>query len=334
MMITLQNWQAHLDTVNDVQSLESLKQALIGKTGLLTQEMKNLSALSVDEKKSKGQELNLIRDAINTALNNKKAFFEEEALNQKMNAQALDLTLPARSHKQGSLHLLTQVIQDVQSYFAKLGFEPTFAPDLDQESNNFDVLNIPSFHPARQSQDTFYLPCDDPHDRLLMRTHTSNAQIRIMKDKKIPIRSLTVGRCYRNDAIDATHVPMFHQMELFALDQDITMAQLKTTLIDFLRYIFDVKDLEVRFRPSFFPFTTPSAEVDIKMKGRGWLEILGCGLIHPNVLKNGGIDADQYQGFAAGMGIERLTMLKYGLKDIRFLYDNDQRFLDAFGSSR
>lgn len=332
-MITLQNWQEHLDDVKDPQNLESLKLALIGKTGLLTQEMKNLSALTVDEKKAKGQELNIIRDAITTALNEKKTFFEEQALMLKMNAQALDMTLPARSHKNGSIHLLTQVIQDVQDYFSKIGFEPTFAPDLDSESNNFDVLNIPAFHPARQSQDTFYLPSDDPHDRLLMRTHTSNAQIRIMKNKQIPMRCLTVGRCYRNDAIDATHVPMFHQMELFALDKNITMAQLKTTLVDFLRYIFDVKDLDVRFRPSFFPFTTPSAEVDIMMKGRGWLEILGCGLIHPNVLKSGGIDPDQYQGFAAGMGIERLTMLKYGLKDIRLLYDNDQRFLDAFGTS-
>lgn len=331
-MTTLQTWKQDLDLIETVEQLEDLRQKLTGKTGLLTQEMKQLGTLSIEEKKEKGQTLNHLRNDITAALNDKKSFFEEQALIQKMNAQALDLTLDARSSKQGKLHILSQVIRDIEAYFFDLGFSKTHAPDIDFESNNFDVLNIPSHHPARQSQDTFYLPCDDAHDRLLLRTHTSNAQIKIMKSQNPPIRSLTVGRAYRNDAIDATHVPMFHQMELFVVDKDVTMAHLKTTLIDFLRFLFDRKDLEVRFRPSFFPFTTPSAEVDIMMPGRGWIEILGCGLIHPTVLNNGGVDSSLYQGFAVGMGIERITMLRYGIKDIRLLYENDQRFLDAFGA--
>jgi phenylalanyl-tRNA synthetase alpha chain len=294
--------------------------------------MKSLGALSIEEKRQKGQELNLIRDAIQTALDIKKDFFDAKALNEKMNAEALDLTLSARPVKVGKSHLLTQVMDDIQDYFSKLGFEFRTAPDIDLESNNFDALNIPVFHPARQSQDTFYLKDQlSSDDRLLVRTHTSNAQIHTMRDKQPPFRGLTVGRAYRNDAIDATHTPQFHQMEIFAVDTDITMAHLKTTIIDFLKHFFDQKDLEVRFRPSFFPFTSPSAEVDIMMKGKGWLEILGCGLVHPNVFKNCGIDHTKYSGFAAGMGIERLTMLKYGIKDIRHFFENDQRFLNTFG---
>jgi phenylalanyl-tRNA synthetase alpha chain len=330
--MNLSNWKTFLNTVTSLLELEEIKSKLIGKTGLLTQEMKTLSTLSLEEKKQRGQELNLIRDDIQKAIDDKKVFFEREILNEKLNAEAIDLTLPSRPYKVGKTHILSRVMEEIQNYFESLGFTKTTAPDIDFEFNNFDALNIPLSHPARQSQDTFYLKDQkDLNNRILLRTHTSNAQIQTMMKQKPPLRYFTVGRAYRNDAIDATHTPQFHQLELFAVDQHITMAHLKTTLIDFLKYFFNQKDLEVRFRPSFFPFTTPSAEVDIMMKGRGWLEILGCGLIHPNVLNNCNIDPTLYSGFAAGMGIERLAMLKYGISDIRHFYENDQRFLDTFG---
>ncbi|MBP9752649.1 MAG: phenylalanine--tRNA ligase subunit alpha [Proteobacteria bacterium] len=332
-MLSLQNWKEHLKNVTSLQDLEDLKSKLLGKSGLLTAEMKQLGSLSLEEKREKGQELNNIRDEIQSSLEDKKNVFEEALLNEKINAEAIDLTLPSRPLKVGKTHILSQVMDDIKTYFTSLGFEFKTAPDIETEENNFDALNIPNFHPARQSQDTFYIDGQEREiNRFLVRTHTSNAQIHTLKSCKPPLRSFTIGRAYRNDAIDATHTPMFHQLELIAVDETITMAHLKTTIVDFLKFFFNQKDLQVRFRPSFFPFTSPSAEVDIMMKGRGWLEILGCGLIHPNVLTNCGIDSNIYNGFAAGMGIERLTMLKYGIKDIRHFFENDQRFLNTFGS--
>ncbi|CAO5675430.1 MAG: Phenylalanine--tRNA ligase alpha subunit [Holosporales bacterium] len=330
--MNLTNWKSHLENVQNLQELEDLKSKLLGKSGLLTAEMKQLGSLSQDEKRERGQALNLIRDDIQSCLEMKKNAFEDALLNEKINAEAIDLTLPSRPLKVGKSHILSQVMDDIKLYFSNLGFEFKTAPDIELEENNFDALNIPNFHPARQSQDTFYIEGqENKENRYLVRTHTSNAQIHTLRLSKPPLRSFTIGRAYRNDAIDATHTPMFHQLELIAVDKTITMAHLKTTIVDFLRFFFNQKDLEVRFRPSFFPFTTPSAEVDIMMKGRGWLEILGCGLIHPNVFTNCGIDPKTYNGFAAGMGIERLTMLKYGIKDIRQFFENDQRFLNTFG---
>ncbi|MDP2193803.1 MAG: phenylalanine--tRNA ligase subunit alpha [Alphaproteobacteria bacterium] len=331
-MATLENWQQQLDQIQTLDALEQFKSLYLGKTGLLTQEMKTLSALSVDEKKEKGRVLNVLREDIQTAISAKKDFFEDQALNAKINAQAIDVTLPIRPIQQGKRHLLSQIMDDIESYFARQGFQLRTGPDVDTEDYNFNALNIPHHHPARQSQDTFYLESNDTGNKNLLRTHTSNIQIHVLKNEPLPMRILALGRAYRSDAIDATHTPMFHQAEIFAVDRVITMGHLKSTIINFLRHIFDEKDLQVRFRPSFFPFTEPSAEVDIKMPGRDWLEILGCGLIHPQVLANCGIDHQQYQGFAAGLGIERIAMLKYGITDIRQLYENDLRFLQHYGS--
>lgn len=330
-MTTLNNWKETIDRLQSQDDVEKAKVHYLGKAGLLTQEMKTLGSLTGEEKKEKGIALNALRENIQNALLQKKEFFDDMLLNEKINAEAIDVTLTTRPRLQGKLHLLSQVMEDIESYFGALGFKLEMGPDIDNEENNFNALNIPKHHPARQSQDTFYLTSLDADNKNLLRTHTSNIQTHILKSQKPPMRVLALGRAYRSDDIDATHTPMFHQAEIFTVDKKITMGHLKATIIDFLRFFFDQKDLDVRFRPSFFPFTEPSAEVDIKMKGRDWMEILGCGLIHPKVLENCAIDHTLYQGFAAGMGIERLTMLKYGIKDIRQLYENDQRFLNAYG---
>lgn len=327
-MNLFETWQASIDAVTTVQDLDELRQKIIGKKGVLTLAMKSLSNLSLEEKKEEGQKLNVIREKFQNAYNVKKSFFEDFLLNETLNAQHLDLTLPIRPESFGKKHILSAVSDEITTYFANLGFILQQAPDIDREENNFDALNIPKTHPARQSQDTFYLENDET---MLLRTQTSNTQIHTMKNSIPPFRCMSLGRCYRNDAIDATHTPMFHQLEIFVVEKNITMAHLKTTIMQFLRHFFNDDRLKIRFRPSFFPFTAPSAEVDIMTKNRGWLEVLGCGLIHPNVLSNCNIQPE-YGGFAAGMGIERLTMLKHGIKDIRHFFENDQRFLKAFGS--
>lgn len=332
-MATLESWHNQLNQVETLDALEHFKNLYLGKAGLLTQEMKNLASLSVEEKKEKGRVLNVMREAIQEAMLAKKDFFEDQVLNAKINAQAIDITLPIRPVQQGKRHLISQIMDDIESYFARQGFQLRTGPDVDTEEYNFNALNIPHHHPARQSQDTFYLGSADDSNKNLLRTHTSNIQIHVLKTESLPLRVLALGRAYRSDAIDATHTPMFHQAEIFAVDHVVNMRHLKSTIINFLRHIFDEKDLQVRFRPSFFPFTEPSAEVDIKMPGRDWLEILGCGLIHPQVLENCGINHQKYQGFAAGLGIERIAMLKYGITDIRQLYENDLRFLQHYGSA-
>ncbi|HCU07241.1 MAG TPA: phenylalanine--tRNA ligase subunit alpha [Holosporales bacterium] len=330
-MTTLNTWKETIDNLQSQDEVDKAKVFYLGKAGLLTQEMKTLGSLTGEEKKEKGTALNTLRENIQNALLQKKEFFDDVLLNEKINAEAVDVTLTTRPRPQGNLHLLSQVMEDIESYFGQLGFKLEMGPDVDNEDHNFNALNIPKHHPARQSQDTFYLNSLDGGNKNLLRTHTSNIQTHVLKGQKPPLRVLALGRAYRSDDIDATHTPMFHQAEIFVVDQNITMGHLKSTIINFLRFFFDQKDLDVRFRPSFFPFTEPSAEVDIKMKGRDWMEILGCGLMHPKVLENCAIDHTVYQGFAAGMGIERLTMLKYGIKDIRQLYENDQRFLNAYG---
>lgn len=324
----LNSWQEKIKAVSTLTELDEIRSLYLGKTGLLTQEMKGLGALSADERKEKGQVLNILRESIDTALKGRRDYFEEIELQTKINAEAIDVTLPIRPEKVGNLHILSQVMEEIECYFARFGFKTEQGPDIDTEDHNFNALNIPSHHPARQSQDTFYLDSKDPANRYLLRTHTSNIQIHTIRNQKPPLRKLALGRAYRSDAIDATHTPMFHQVEIFAVDKKITMGHLKSTLIDFLRAFFDQKDLEIRFRPSFFPFTEPSAEIDIRWKDKGWLEVGGCGLIHPNVLTNCNLDPKEYQGFAAGMGIERLAMLKYGITDIRTFFENDQRFLE------
>lgn len=311
---------------------------LLGKSGLVTQQLKALGQLPPDERRTQGAAINALRDALSALLGGQKEILERHALEQRLRNETLDVTLPVRPEKQGTLHLLTQVTQDIKNYFRDLGFDFVDGPELDDDYHNFDALNIPAHHPARQSHDTFYIK---NHPTRLLRTHTTNVEIRTLVNKKPPARLITIGRVYRSDALDATHTPMFHQLEGFVIEPTIHMGHLKGCLSDFCRHFFGVETLTTRFRPSFFPFTEPSAELDIDAsflnkgsnKATKWLEVLGCGMLHPQVLRNCGVDPDTHQGFAFGAGIERLTMLKYGIKDIRELYDSDERWLSHYGTS-
>lgn len=335
----LSEWQPKIRTCQNLQDLEEIRIYLLGKTGLITSELKTLGQLAPEDRKTKGAEINALRDALTELLNSQKDALQQKALELRLQEETVDITLPARFEKTGKLHLLTQVISDIQSYFKDLGFQLVEGPDMDDEYHNFDALNIPSHHPARQSHDTFYLKDHSSH---LLRTHTSTAQIRTLEKQKPPLRIISIGRVYRSDALDATHTPMFHQLEGLVLEPNINMGHLRGCLVDFCKYFFGVDEVKSRFRPSFFPFTEPSAELDINCSrekgqlkigtGDGWLELLGCGMVHPNVLKNCGIDPNEFQGFAFGAGIERFTMLKYGLPDIRALYDSDERWLNHYGT--
>lgn len=335
----LSEWQPKVLACQTLQNLEEIRVYLLGKTGVITAELKGLGHLSPDERKSKGSEINAVRDFLANLLSDRKAELNRKALEQRLQEEALDITLPVRFEKMGTLHLLTKVITDIQDYFSDLGFQIVEGPEIDDEYHNFDALNIPAHHPARQNHDTFYLKNHSSH---LLRTHTSTAQIRTLTKQQPPLRIISVGRVYRSDALDATHTPMFHQLEGLVLEPNINMGHLKGCLTDFCKHFFEVSEISSRFRPSFFPFTEPSAELDINCsregeqlkigEGDGWLELLGCGMIHPNVLKNCGINPDEFQGFAFGAGIERFTMLKYGLPDIRALYESDERWLSHYGT--
>lgn len=269
-------------------------------------------------------------------LDDKKEEFETAELNQKLHGEKIDITQPTRKENRGLIHPINKVTSEIEEIFSELGFEFAQGPEIEDDFHNFTALNMPHDHPARQMQDTFYLK----NSELLLRTHTSNTQIRKMKNSTPPMRVGALGRVFRRDS-DQTHTPMFHQFEGFVVDENVTMANLKWTLENFLQKFFEVKNVELRFRPSFFPFTEPSAEVDINYsleqgrikvgKGDKFMEILGCGMIHPNVLKNCGIDSEKFQGFAFGIGVERLAMLKYGITDLRMFFENDARFLKHFG---
>ena len=328
----IQTWKQAIEACESPQSLEDIRVQLLGKSGLITQQLKELGKLSPELRREHGALLNAIRDELTDCLIDRRVVLDQQALVERLNREMLDITLPSRPVRVGKTHLLTQAIQDIHRYFCSLGFQTVEGPEVEDEYHNFDALNIPSHHPARQDHDTFYLK--DLPNRLL-RTHTSTTQIRTLMNQKPPLRIISTGRVYRSDNLDATHTPMFHQLEGMVLESDIHIGHLKGCLIDFCRHFFDKKDLQVRFRPSFFPFTEPSMEVDIlytNPKGeQKWLELLGSGMVHPNVLRNCSIDAQTTQGFAFGMGIERLVMLKYGLTDIRQLYHSDQRWLDHYG---
>lgn len=295
--------------------------------------MKNLDG---EEKKSFGAALNNVRNSIAEKIEQKKDFFENAELNEKLSSEKIDISKPVRKDTQGLIHPISKVINEIREIFAKLGFEFEQGPEIEDDFHNFTALNMPKDHPARAMQDTFYLQ----NSEFLLRTHTSNTQIRKMLNSKPPLKVASLGRVFRRDS-DQTHTPMFHQLEGFVLDSNINMGHLKWTLENFLEEFFEVKNIELRFRPSFFPFTEPSAEVDIgysikdgKIKigsNEKFMEILGCGMIHPNVLKNCEIDSEKFQGFAFGIGIERLAMLKYGITDLRMFFENDVRFLQHFG---
>ena len=339
--------------VNQVSTradLEAIRLEFLGKKGFLTQEMKLLSSLSIEEKKTKGQHLNQIKVFIEDEITKKKIILEQNEIDQKLKKEIVDVSLPSRNYKSGKIHPISQSIDKIIHIFAGMGFSVADGPDVETDFNNFSALNIPPHHPAREMQDTFYVSSEDSEDKVL-RTHTSPVQVRAMFNSKPPIRIIVPGRTYRSDS-DATHTPMFHQVEGLLLDESIdqsghqsnnsvSMAHLKGCLIDFLKEFFEISDLRYRFRPSYFPFTEPSAEMDVAYKkvnniiqvgeGEDWLEILGCGMVNPRVLENCKIDSNKYQGFAFGMGIERLSMLKYGITDMRSFFDSDFRWLDHYG---
>ena len=324
----------------DGAALEEVRVSALGKKGRITDLMKGLGAMDPEARKAFGQRLNVLKDEVAAALDGRKKAFDTAALDARLATETIDVSLSTRAEGKGSLHPISQTIEELTAIFGIMGFEVAEGPDVEDDFHNFTALNFPPGHPAREMHDTFFLPPDADGNRYLLRTHTSPVQIRTMMSKKPPIRVIIPGRTYRCD-YDQTHTPMFHQMELLVIDKGITMAHLRGCLEEFLRTYFGVDDLTTRFRPSFFPFTEPSAEVDIGCSRAGgelkignhgdWLEILGCGMVHPNVLKACGLDPDEYQGFAAGLGVERIAMLKYGIPDLRTFFESDLRWLKHYG---
>lgn len=331
---------ASVDAAADLAALEELRVGALGKKGRITGLMKQLGGLDPEQRKEAGQSLNRLKDEIQAAIEARKTAFEDAALDARLLAERIDVSLPARPEASGRVHPLTQTTEELIAIFAEMGFSVAEGPHIESDYYNFTALNIPPEHPARQEHDTFYLPPDESGTPRVLRTHTSPVQIRTMEKKTPPIRIICPGRTFRSDH-DATHSPMFHQVEGLVIDKATHMGHLKGCLIDFCRAFFGVEDLPVRFRPSYFPFTEPSAEVDIGCTRKGgefkigagddWLEILGCGMVHPKVLQYCGIDPNEYQGFAFGMGIERIAMLKYGIPDLRPFYDSDLRWLKHYG---
>jgi len=324
----------------DLTALEALRVRALGKKGEITQRMKALGGREPEARKAAGQALNAVKDAVAAAVEARKAALADTELEARLAAERVDVTLPARPDAVGRLHPIGQTIEELVAIFGEMGFAVAEGPDIEDDFHNFSALNIPPEHPARQEHDTFYLPERADGSRMVLRTHTSPVQIRTMQSTPPPIRIIVPGRTFRADS-DATHSPMFHQVEGLVVDETTHMGHLKGVLIEFCRAFFGLDDLPVRFRPSYFPFTEPSAEVDIgctrdggQLKigaGDDWLEILGCGMVHPKVLENCGIDSTRYQGFAFGMGIERIAMLKYGMPDLRPFFDADLRWLRHYG---
>lgn len=322
-----EQWLQQIQMTSNPTDLDNLRVHLLGKNGLVTQQLKTLGTLSVEEKKTKGAEINALKNEITIAIENQKLELDNQALERRLTVEKIDVTLPARPESCGKIHIISKVIQDISQYFSQLGFQIFDGPHIETQELNFDALNIPTHHPARQSHDTFYIKGSED----ILRTQTSPVQIRTLREHKPPIRFLAPGRVFRSDDLDATHTPMFHQIEGVVIEEGIHFGHLKGTLIDFCRWFFENPNMKLRFRPSFFPFTEPSAEVDVLWKNDKWLEVLGCGMIHPTILKNCGIDPNKFQGFAFGMGVDRFTMLKYGIDDIRSFYNGDTRWLDLYG---
>ena len=316
--------QAAIAAAESLGALDDARVRFLGRQGRVTAEMKALGALAPELRPAAGKRLNDGKQAILRALDARRETLSSNALRSRLESGRLDVTLPGRGQSSGGLHPVTRTIERISSLFRAIGFEVVEGPEIEDDYHNFEALNIPAHHPARAMQDTFYFP-----DGRLLRTHTSPVQIRVMKARRPPLRIIAPGRVYRCDS-DQTHTPMFHQVEGLMVGEDVSFAHLKGILHDFLRHFFEADDLEVRFRPSYFPFTEPSAEVDIRGE-RGWLEVLGSGMVHPKVLENCGIDSERHTGFAFGMGVERLAMLRYGVDDLRSFFENDLRFLKQFG---
>ena len=318
------NARAEFDGCADAVALENAKAKYLGKSGTLTDLLKGLGKLSAAERPAAGAAINEAKQELEAALAARRAALADAKLATQLAADALDVSLPGRGRGNGTLHPLSRVLERVETLFHSLGFEVADGPEIEDDFHNFTALNTPENHPARSMQDTFYV-----EGGMVLRTHTSPIQVRYMETHAPPIKIIAPGRVYRVDS-DATHSPMFHQVEGLWIDRDVTFADLKGTITEFLRRFFERDDLKVRFRPSFFPFTEPSAEIDMAFGDGGWLEIMGSGQVHPNVLRSVGIDPEQYQGFAFGMGPDRLAMLRYGVNDLRLFYENDLRFLRQF----
>jgi phenylalanyl-tRNA synthetase alpha chain len=312
-----------VDEANTPTDLDAVRVAYMGKKGKVTDLMKGLGALSASERPAAGQKINLAKQEVQGLINSKIQRLKEAELNAKLASESIDVSLPGRGVQMGNLHPVSRTIARIESFFGELGFAVKQGPEIEDGFHNFDALNIPKNHPARADHDTFYF-----NPNLMLRTQTSGVQIRTMEVENPPLRIISPGRVYRND-YDQTHTPMFHQVEGLMVDKNVSFAELKGILHDFLHHFFE-EDLQIRFRPSYFPFTEPSAEVDVMRKDGKWLEVLGCGMVHPNVLRAVNIDPEEYTGFAFGMGVERLTMLRYGVTDLRSFFENDVRFLKQF----
>lgn len=323
-----------VERAEDIATLEQIRVQFLGKKGELTLVMKTLGDIPADQRPKVGALVNAAKERVTQVLNAHKTAFEDAELNAKLAAERIDVTLPGRGQATGGLHPITRTLERIESFFTHIGYGIAEGPEVEDDYHNFEALNIPGHHPARAMHDTFYFNAN-----MLLRTHTSPVQARTMETSQPPIRIVCPGRVYRCDS-DITHSPMFHQVEGLLIDEGINFADLKGTIEEFLRVFFE-KELAVRFRPSFFPFTEPSAEVDIGCvicnakgcrvcKHTGWLEVMGCGMVHPNVLRMSGIDPEKFSGFAFGMGAERLAMLRYGVNDLRLFFDNDLRFLAQF----
>ncbi|MFC7521909.1 phenylalanine--tRNA ligase subunit alpha [Xanthomonas populi] len=307
--------------------LEALRVALLGKSGSITAQLKQLGTLPADQRKAAGEAINLARDALSAALSERKHTLENAALDARLAGERIDVTLPGRRSERGGLHPVTRTLERIVEIFARLGYELSDGPEIEDDWHNFEALNFPPHHPARAMHDTFYFG-----DGRLLRTHTSGVQVRYMDAHKPPLRMIAAGKVYRSDS-DQTHSPMFHQVEGLLVDEHSNFADLKGTLSEFVRAFFE-RDFEMRFRPSYFPFVEPGAEVDIAWQqpdgSTRWLEVLGCGMVHPTVLRSVGIDPERYTGFAFGLGVERFAMLRYGVNDLRAFFENDVRFLRQF----
>ncbi|KLK94403.1 phenylalanyl-tRNA synthetase subunit alpha [Microvirga vignae] len=333
---------SQVEAAGDEAALESVRVSALGKKGSVSELLKTLGAMTPEERKERGPLINGLRDKVQTAIAAKKETLAEAALEARLAAERIDVTLPVPEapESRGRIHPISQVIEELTAIFADMGFSVAEGPDIETDYLNFTALNFPEGHPAREMHDTFFLAPDEKGERKVLRTHTSPVQIRTMTGQKPPIRVIIPGRTYRHDS-DQTHTPMFHQVEGLVIDKSANIAHLKWILEEFCKAFFEVDQVKMRFRPSFFPFTEPSAEVDIQCSRKGgeirfgegedWLEILGCGMVHPNVLRNCGLDPDEYQGFAWGMGIDRIAMLKYGMPDLRPFFEADVRWLNHYG---
>ena len=331
------SFEQKIKSLKTKEELQNLKTEFFGKNGQITNQFKSLATITADKRKEFASSLNKLKDNFNFQIDDKFLELETMEVNERLKDQKIDVTLPVRTFQNGKIHPVSQVIDEISSIFSEIGFSVAEGPDVETEYNNFTALNTPEDHPARDMHDTFYL---EENKKTLLRTHTSPVQIRTMMNGKPPFKIIVPGRTYRCDS-DQTHAPMFHQLEGLHIDKNITMSHLKGCLDYFIKEFFEVKNLKMRFRPSHFPFTEPSAEVDIGYRiekgrivigeGDKWLEILGCGMVHPNVLRNVKVDPNKYQGFAFGMGIDRLAMLKYGINDLRAFFESDYRWLSHFG---